>query len=528
MLLLGACILGVIRAYAMPVTVEEELTLVNYRHKGTLDYVEYVNPSYLFGNSEETTTEEDGGALYFTDIIDGIEIQYSYEFLPDDASLPADSEAKFVAIITGPSKWQQTIDLYTARNLGSHFELSFPLRLETFDDLVDTLEVELGFRQPDASVENSYTLDIEARVNVWSDGGSQQINDSFVHPVTVRVGKGTLLWDNQLHRSQRETVGGLSYKHMGNFNYRINLKQNSLYDTASLGPEEQPPPTPTGLLPDEITFIRLTDVIKANFAYEFYSNRPVRNLKEEVTVTAVLEFPDFWQKKFVLVPKTARSGDFDVAFSLDVNSFNEFANAVKAETGMGPPTHQLNLIAEVHTTADTDFGPIDDVFTQTLEGEIGGTVIIWNQNLERAKAGSIIKRQEVPNPEKLIGLPVSGARGLFPWLTVILSAFCIFLGIMYIPRERMAPSNIEREARQAKKRYKDFIADVEEIGDVKDAVVIPVTSLPNIIAIAQGLLKPVLHKAEAKKHTYWILDGMTKYEYISTGTHPVRYRRRRI
>ena len=500
----------------MPEQVEEPVALVNYQHNGQFDYLVYVIPSYLYGNPVETL-EEAEPSLYFTNIIDKIDVEFNYAFIADRPNTKLSINVDIVAIVTGPSGWQQEVPLSSTDSTGSNFTSGFPLKLDEFDELINEIEEELEIRRPDFTGENIYDLLIEARVAVKGYAGAEQINDTFVQPMEIRVGRGTLEWDAKLTLSQRKSDGGFSYKHQGNFTYTIWLKENSLYESRTLGPGMYSPPSLIALPPGEITFPRLTDIMKTGFSYQFQSDKPVRNLTEEVLVTATLEFSQIWHKTFILVPKSQKSGDFGVDFSVDINFFNELANTIKNEIGMGPPTHVLTIKAEVHTRAETDFGYIDEVFTQTMKGELGPSVIIWSGELKNSKAGSIMGTKLEPNTEKFIGLSAGEATIVLPTVAAITLPFAIYLLIINIIYKPIPPSRLEKEARRTKKKHKGLIVDVEELPDVKDqaVTVISLSSLDDLIATAENLFKPVLHKAEEERHTYCVMDDTTRYEYTS-------------
>ena len=75
---------------------------------------------------------------------------------------------------------------------------------------------------------------------------------------------------------------------------------------------------------------------------------------------------------------------------------------------------------------------------------------------------------------------------------------------------------VEKEARRARKKYKDIIVDVTDLPPTTAGQIsIPVESLDDLAKAADQLLRPVLHKAEAEKHTYCVIDGLTRYEYVS-------------
>ncbi len=80
----------------------------------------------------------------------------------------------------------------------------------------------------------------------------------------------------------------------------------------------------------------------------------------------------------------------------------------------------------------------------------------------------------------------------------------------------MALSGIEEEALRAKRKHKGVIVDVSELPEAgSKEVVIPIGSVDELVRAADALLKPVLHHAEADKHTYCVIDAGTRYLYVS-------------
>ena len=45
-------------------------------------------------------------------------------------------------------------------------------------------------------------------------------------------------------------------------------------------------------------------------------------------------------------------------------------------------------------------------------------------------------------------------------------------------------------------------------------MVIPIGPVDELVTTADALFKPVLHHAEADKHTYCIIDGGVRYLYV--------------
>ncbi|MDD5082168.1 MAG: hypothetical protein PHU08_02220, partial [Dehalococcoidales bacterium] len=428
-LLLVSSLVGVRRAYSASEIIEDKVPVMSYNHTGKFDYLVYVYPSSLTGTSSIANPTDAlvqrTSSLYFTRIIDSIEVIFDYNFVPDQSVDQVATQVDFVATVTGPNKWQKTIPITNVAG-GSRVAATFPLELDKYGDLVNTIERELGYVQRDTDIQNSYDILIEAIVKVRANTGFETINDTLVQPMKIKVGYSTLTWDDQPYFSQRGYVNGFGYKQQGGFAYTIKLKPNSLYSGESISSRIYRPPTLVTQLPGEVILPRLTDVMKANYFYQFRCDKPVSNLKEELSVTATIEYPGVWSRTFTLVPNTQGEGDLGAGFSFDVNYFAQLISAIKSETGLAPPTHKVKIVAVVHTSADSDFGRVDEIFTQTLGGELSDSAVIWDRSLETSKTGAITRDQVVANPDKLVGLSIPQGRILFPSLSgVIFVAFLL-------------------------------------------------------------------------------------------------------
>jgi hypothetical protein len=255
----------------------------------------------------------------------------------------------------------------------------------------------------------------------------------------------------------------------------------------------------------------------ASFDYQFFCDKAIENISEEVEVKAILEYPEVWTKTFTLVPKTQKSGKFRVDFAVDINSLADFTNTMRDEIGMGAASHNLTILAEVHTIAQTDLGNIDEVFTHSLEGTLTSSTLTWSKELENSKAGSIMGTRWVRNDEKFVWLSLDEAKIVFPVAAGIIFPFAIYLLLINIVSRPLPPSEIEKEARRAKRKHKGLFVDVKELPDVEGQTitVVPIDSLDGLITTAENLFKPILHKAEEERHTYCVMDGTIRYEYVS-------------
>ena len=129
-------------------------------------------------------------------------------------------------------------------------------------------------------------------------------------------------------------------------------------------------------------------------------------------------------------------------------------------------------------------------------------------------SGSIRTNNMVTNPVKVMGFRIAEARILYPVLTGIFIASLVTL-LIYFRRFRpeKLPS-VEDELLRIRRKYKDTIVDVEELPQraTGDTVAV-VTSLDELVKIADSLFKPVLHEAQSEGHTYCVIDGAIRYTY---------------
>jgi len=508
--LLGASVFWVWNAFSAPAFIEEQTALVDYTHNSEFDYAVYVEPTHLLGLTTQETSEVEEEPLYYRNIIDNTDIEFTYQFIPDKPATDVSIEADIVALVTGPSDWEKEYLIKSSTEEGSTLTISFPLELDKFNEAINTIETELAVRESIVA-ENVYDLVIEARVNVKAYTGTEWIEDTFTQPMDIKVGISTLKWDNELTLSERKFHNGFTYKHQGDFSYIIQLKGNSLYNSETISsPEANQPLQIIRQPPGGVYFPKIIDIMKGNFSYDFDYPGSIDNLAEEVTITAVLEYPNMWSRTFTLLPTTQMSGDFTVDFTVDVNYFADMIDIIRGEIGMGAASHNLNIEARVHTTADIESGRIDEVFTHTLQGRLETTSITLSDQLTKSQPNSIMENITVSDPQ------VQAARvwSLVAFGVVIL--LCLYVLWNYLRAERMRPSPIDAEFLQASRKHKNVMVDVQELPEAEeDETVIPVSSLEGLFKTADGLLKPVLHKAEAKKHIYCVIDEFIRYEYIS-------------
>jgi hypothetical protein len=509
--LLVASLIGIYQAYGLPTEkpVTEEVTLLDYQHQGKFDYLVYLNPSHLYGPGPQETPPPPDLIKYPAGFIDRFDMVFSYRFVPDRPVSGTSEEVEVRAMVRSPGTSEpKEIILVPRTSETGDFTVSFSLNIS--DNISDDY-ITIG----DNISGSEITITADVYAVVATETGP--VFESFTQSLPLRVRGPLIEVDGDLDQDNPGYVGELNYVQQGEFVYEVYLKPDSPFGAITLKPPSiiSPTPAPPEILGPEDTIIyRLIDAMDVSFSYHLESSQPIKTLDETVAIEAILESPEQWSKTIELVPPTDKSGDFTVTFPLDLEHFSELFNIIQQETGTSASARNLTIRAEVHALADTDSGTIDADFTPSITADLAGDTLVWSENLTQSEPGSIKTTRVVPQTEKYLWMPVSRARILLPVVASIILVLFIFALLWYFWQRPGKFTAAEKEARQAQKKYKNIIVEIKELPEVKPGeTVILLNSLDDLVRTGEGLLKPVLHKAEGRRHVYCVFDATTRYEY---------------
>ncbi len=505
LILLSVSIFGLHDAYSSSVESEEKVTVLNYESEGEFEYLVYPDPQAILNPSLQST---ETGEIYFTQLIDSVDLSFSYNLISIEPVKEFSEEVRIVAIIENPGSWKKELLLVYEPALTGAVTINFPLNLDAIDLAIQQAQDETGI------VAKFPELIIQATVESTAVTVTGIFEDDFVASTRIKQGGGILEWDTELDSAQRGRFEDIFYWHQGRFDYTINLNPNTLIQSKTLKPVPSTLELPPHPLDSDSTLpVHFADWMDATFSYQFTSDRPVRNLNHEVKITGFLEDSEYgWSESFEMVSETMKAPDFTIIFPLDFKELNNLIQDAKDKMWLSSLSPKLTIEAEVHTTAKTDYEPIDKVFLQTISTDMGEPTLKWNGALTMSENGSIQEKVLVSD---------SGVKNQRTYLTIPVVIFALaflYLAAHYSQPQSASISVIEQKARKAKKKYKDIIIDFEAIPEVKDEEVVMTTaSLEDLINLSDSLLKPVVHKAPAtpdEPHAYYVFDGLTRYEYL--------------
>lgn len=488
---------GVITSRALlPDEIEQETTLVNYEHTGTFDYLIHLKPSYLFGPIPVEPPPELPNPKYPREIIKQFDMKFIY--IPETEE---NERVKITAVLENPDVWQKEIILVPQKVKAGRFSIHFLFDIGDIDEKFDTIDDEIDITSS------------ERKVTIIADVRNEH-HEVFTLSLPIDLGKTLIEVDGNLTKTQSGATG--------KFDYTIHLEENSLFDSEILKPPPvpapQPPPLTKTVGPGELIFARLIEEMDVTFYYSLTADQPINDVTTDVKLTASLEAVELWSKEFPLL-RVSEKKDVKISFPLDVVGYLELADTIRAETGVPAKSYSVNVTADVYTVAETHFGTIDETFSQVLNGVLIGNVLEWNEELTQTEPGSIKTTQMIPNPNRYLGLSVSGARDLSTILASVFGFFFLLSVVVYVRFKPAELPYVEKEARRARKKYGERMAEAISQTPIEGEKIISLTSMEDLIKIADELGKPIVHQPPSTReqpHAYYVFDGATRYQYLLT------------
>jgi hypothetical protein len=240
--------------------------------------------NYTVNRRTAAVTAPDG--IYPVEIVN--DLSFTFEYTP---AAPGRATGSVEAVLENPGIWQKTTGLLPPVSGDGPLLLKFAVDLGSIRGQFDEID--------------SQTKIVSSPRVVTLRATAGSANDTFVQSLR-------LVLDGEVLKVPGNLVLSLPAGN-GRFDYRVNLKPNSLYSTATLQPpqpaaspggegsagydiELRPLPVPaTGspqpLAPGQTAFVKLIDRMDVTFSYEFKADRPVTDLNTDVRVAATIDAP---------------------------------------------------------------------------------------------------------------------------------------------------------------------------------------------------------------------------------------------
>lgn len=510
--LLALSLIGLSISAAKPAQVTQKTALINDTQSSQFNYNIYLKPSYLYGPTPKTTPT----AAAFPEAVVS-DIAFTYSFQPTAAN--TSGTAWVDAVLEDPGVWEKTLKLTPNTATSGTFTLDFSLDTQQVSQIFKEIADETGITSASENVTINAYFQSGADINVQTlpitiDNTLIEISNSLNQ--TQNAGSGQFAYNiPEVVPSTTITTVATTAPTTTATTATTTQTTSETYPSFNLIGQNSTTTTnaPTILGPGQIAFVNLINSMDVSFGYKFQATKAVQNLNTSVDIVANLAASQSWSKSFDLI-QTTKSGNFTTDFPVDIASYAQLIQSIDVETGAAPSSYTLTITANIHTTADTAYGPIDETFSPTMTGTIANGVLTWNQDLTDSKAGAITRTNTVAN--KSFGLSIPAAETLFGILSFIFIFCLVFLIMLYSKNRGPGPSSYDREIEKIRKKYGPRIAESISNSEIESQEQVSMNSIDDLIKISDELGKPVVHRSGGPSgdvESYYVIDGSTKYEY---------------
>lgn len=296
-----------------------------------------------------------------------------------------------------------------------------------------------------------------------------------------------------------------TYTSTASYDYAAQLDPNTIYANK------------TTLKPGEgILYTKITKQIDLTLAYTFNATIPATpTIAYNVTRTLRTAA---WQYQTASTPQTTTN---QTTINITLAPFSEaetdpIITSIDNETGTTtlPLEYSLDITPTFTVDANTQVGPIHQVFTPTLTISLNQTAegrTITIRDLNQTETDALTQTQTITHQDVL------NQRYASYVLTV---ASIIGLATSILFYEKTIPTQPERQMEKLIAEHKDLIVETAENTEPLQPTTIRMKTLEELAKTAEILAKPILHTTKDQKHTFYIIDNNTKYQYEEHPTQP--------
>jgi len=496
---------------------------VNYVQTGEFDYVATLLPSTLYGDKpetepiggeieEEAETSSEQKHVFFRDITDDLDFYYTTSFECSEPLAYIDSAVTFSVYLANAGLWRIESERCMESHSATGFQVHCPLDIDHMEWEAEEIGKDIGIEARELDIEIVATVSIIAMTT-----GGDWIEEEYVHTLVGEMQEKTIELSGELDSLSEGAVGDMTYSHHGRFDYEAWLEYNDLYSEQVLRTEPLPvaesdeyvPSVPaTTVGPDGVLFPYLVESVEGQYRFALESDTALENRRHVVDVAVVVKNADLWQKRFDVVTKNVYAEDFVVSFPLEVRGYIEQVEEIERETGVVSNDYAVNLVADVHTTADCALGSMDEQFSQVLEGKLMGNTLTFGGERAASQEG-VVGEASIPSDVGTTPIPwpwvVTGAIGLAG------AGFSVWL---WHAGASSRTGGVEKAVQSALSQHRQLVAIACEVPPVPEgASVVRMDSVETLARIARDSAEPLLYVQDGNRHLFLVIKNGTRYEY---------------
>jgi len=281
-------------------------------------------------------------------------------------------------------------------------------------------------------------------------------------------------------------------EHVGNFDYTVELKPNTLYNK-------------TTIAPGEAIYLNLARAMDIRFEYVFNCTQKA-DVHGNYTVHMNLELPGEWIRRSTLVSEVpfAQEG-FTFTNQVNITQTGELISKIEDETGMRASSYNLNITVEIQVESKV----MEDLVLE----EFGPSMVMIFTRNRLAVEGLSCTKPKIVGRTEIEALQWNMYLRYFSYAALVGSSGVVVWVAYY---QRWKPRTMAEMTR----KYKNLIVESEPLAESHQKIIIKVKSLEDITKVSQETLKPVMHETiiikegKARRHTFYVVDVDVKYELV--------------
>lgn len=337
------------------------------------------------------------------------------------------------------------------------------------------------------------------------------LNKSIIRSVLLLMAvfsfmMGILITIESLTSNREKKEALVTYETFGKIDYRINLKENEIYDDEYIESKN--------------IITKLIDNMEIDFEYEVYSSKELDSqVKYLIKATVINNYTidnkkeEILSKEFEIIPETTIVKENSVntihneKVSIDYNYYNELAKKIRQESGV---LTDAVLKVEIVIENDLELSNSKEMFS---DNHTMSLVIPLLENV-----ATITEDGEFEDKETLYNistLDMNYFQLTIGIMLLIVSICFIYTAIkMFVDINNISHYIIEKN--RILRRYGDIIAETSTKPELKNLEVMEITNIIDLVNIEDELRIPIIFYEILKDRESWfiIIHNDKVYRYI--------------
>jgi hypothetical protein len=300
-----------------------------------------------------------------------------------------------------------------------------------------------------------------------------------------------------------ETNNLLSYSQTGNYNYKAYLKNNTVYNGKEyLSPNE-------GNL-----FRKLVNNITGSFSYNFYISN-TSQISGNYKFLATIKTSE-WSKTYTLINTknfnltNSTTYSFTENFPINYSFYEQKITEITNETGVGVQNAELIIKCNIKLTASSENANIYKSFTPAINISLRKQTIDISDKLTFRSADSKTEQKTINIPD------IKKEKNM--WTNITYAFLGITLVVFALTKTEKKPiSKLQRKFRNIKKKYREYIIEIEEPLNPEGVEYIHIKSMDDLIRLSEEMGKPIFYydnpSESTEKYEFFVLEEYTYYVF---------------